>query len=158
MGAEIDAIHEAKRITSAFSFVGSLCIVICYFAFPVRGRIHSCCMYACSNVCIYVPMCTCMCACIYSDAQFSARSIWPCALCGNKRWSHTGNAALRYAYASKEAHSFGKRHTRLTHLEHMQALQKLAFRLVLFLSIADLSAALGDFLAPDGSRCKFSLV
>ena len=37
VGAEIDAIHEAKRITSVFSFVGSLCIVTCYFAFPVRG-------------------------------------------------------------------------------------------------------------------------
>jgi len=33
------------------------------------------------------------------------------------------------------------------------ALRKLAFTLVLFMSIADVMAAVGDFLAPDGTRC-----
>jgi len=37
------------------------------------------------------------------------------------------------------------------------ALRKLAFTLVLFMSIADVMAAVGDFLAPDGTRCSTCL-
>ena len=68
--AEVDAIHTSGRVVGSISFVGSLSIIACYFAFP--------------------------------------------------------------------------------------SLQKLAFTLVVYMSIADVIAAIGDFLAPDEDHCNLA--